>query len=63
MTGAELKRIRERLGMSQSEFADALGVQRNSVSRMELRREVSRMTEFAVKYLVLTMSKKTKKER
>ena len=61
MTGVEVKRARKRLGMSQHEFADALGVQRNSVSRMELRREVSRMVELAVKYLLLMSKNKRRK--
>jgi transcriptional regulator with XRE-family HTH domain len=53
MTGAELRKARKRLGMSQLQLAEKLGVQRNSVSRMELRAEVSRLVELSVSYLLL----------
>ena len=59
MTRAELRSARKRLGMTQAELAEALGMQRNSVARMENGRQpVMRTTELAVKYLLLSMSKK-----
>jgi transcriptional regulator with XRE-family HTH domain len=55
----ELKRARERLSMTQAELAEALGMQRNSVSRMENGSQpIVRTTELSVKYLLLVMSKK-----
>jgi DNA-binding XRE family transcriptional regulator len=59
MTGSELRQARARLGMTQKEFGEALGVHWNSIARME-RDEfpVIRTTELAVKYLLLTESKK-----
>ena len=61
MTGAELRKARERLNITQTELADAIGMQRNSVARMERgERPVLKHTELAVKYLLLTMSKKPK---
>ena len=44
--------------MTQAEFAEKLGIKRNSLSRIELRDEVTRMTEYAVRYLLLLMEKK-----
>ncbi len=59
MTRAELKRERERLGMTQAAMAEALGMQRNSVARMENGRQpIMTTTELAVKYLLLIMRKK-----
>lgn len=59
MTRMELKRARERLSMTQAELAEALGMQRNSVSRMENGSQpIVRTTELSVKYLLLVMSKK-----
>lgn len=59
MTGAELKRARAKLGMTQKELGEALGVHWNSVARME-RDEfpVIRTTELAVKYLLIMKTKK-----
>jgi transcriptional regulator with XRE-family HTH domain len=64
MTGAELRRARERLGLTQEKFAEALGMWRNSVARME-RSElpVMKHTELAVKYLLLTMEKKSQRRK
>ncbi len=60
MTGAELTRARKRLGMTQAKLAEVLGMQRNSVARMENGRQpIMRTTELAVEYLLLTMSKKS----
>ena len=59
MKGGELKRARARLGLTQKELGEALGVHWNSVARME-RDEfpIIRTTELAVKYLLLMESKK-----
>ncbi len=58
MTGAELKGAKERLGMTQAAMAEALGMQRNSVARMERgEQRIMRTTELAVKYLLLNMRK------
>lgn len=63
MTGAELRRARERLGLTQREMAEAIGWQRNSIARCERgERPISRVTELAVKYLLLTMGKKHKRK-
>ena len=64
MTGEELKRARAKLGMTQKELGGALGVHWNSVARME-RDEfpIIRTTELAVKYLLITESKKKGKTR
>lgn len=59
MTGAELKRARMRLDMTQAELAEAIGMQRNSVARMERGDQpVMRTTELAIKFLLVTESKK-----
>jgi DNA-binding XRE family transcriptional regulator len=64
MTGAELRRARERLGMTQAELADALGVWRHSVARMERSESpVMKHTGLAVKYLLLTMGKKSQSKK
>ena len=64
MTGAKLKRNRQQLGMTQAGLADALGMQRNSVARMENGRQtIVRTTELAVKYLLLTMRKPKRRKR
>jgi transcriptional regulator with XRE-family HTH domain len=64
MTGAELRKARERLNITQTELADAIGMQRNSIARMERgERPMLKHTELAVKYLLLTMSKKTKRRK
>ena len=58
-----MKRARERLGMTQAELAEALGMQRNSIVRIENGSQpILRTTELSVKYLLLTM-KKTKGRR
>lgn len=40
MTPQELRAIRERLGLTQTQFADALGIAKNSVWRMENGRQI-----------------------
>jgi DNA-binding XRE family transcriptional regulator len=64
MRGEELKRARARLGMTQKELGEALGVHWNSVARME-RDEfpIIRTTELAVKYLLLMQSKKRRRNK
>ena len=59
MTGAQLKQARAKLGMTQKELGEELGVHWNSVARME-RDEfpIIRTTELAVKYLLVMQSKK-----
>ena len=64
MIGQELKRARARLGMTQKELGEALGVHWNTVARME--RDVPgcpiiRTTELAVKYLLVMKSKRREK--
>jgi DNA-binding XRE family transcriptional regulator len=58
MTKAQLRRARERLGMTQKQLAEAIGMRETSIARMEngLQR-IMRTTELSVKYLLLTMSK------
>ena len=59
MTSKELKRVRERLGMTQAELGEALGMQRNSITRMELGlRPITKVTALAVTHLVAMKSKK-----
>ncbi len=64
MIGKGLKRARARLGLTQKELGDALGVHWNSVARME-RDEfpIIRTTELAVKYLLIVESKKRGKNK
>jgi transcriptional regulator with XRE-family HTH domain len=63
MTGKELRRARKRLGMTQIELAEAIGMQKNSVAMIERGlRPVMKTTELAVKYL-LVMSKREKEKR
>ncbi len=58
MTEAGLKRARKQLGMTQAALAEALGMQRNSVARMERGEQpIMRTTELAVKYLLSIMRK------
>ena len=61
MTGTELRRARERLGMTQKELGEALGVHWNSIARMERDYDsfpITRTTELAVKYLLVMKSKR-----
>ena len=64
MTGVDLRRTRDRLKMTQSELADAIGMKRNSIARMERNeRPLLKHTELAIKYLLLTMSKKSRRKK
>ena len=60
MTGMKLRQARrKKLRMTQAELAEALGMQRNSVARMENGRQpIMTTTELAVKYLLLIMRNK-----
>ena len=50
--------------MTQAELAHALGVQRNSVARMERdERPIMKTTELAVRYLLVMKSKKEGKTK
>jgi DNA-binding XRE family transcriptional regulator len=61
MTGAELRKARERLNMTQTELAEAIGMKKNSIARMERdERPVMKHTKLSVKYLLLTMRKTTR---
>ena len=59
MTGKELKRLRQALKMTQRELGEALDLNKNTVARAE-RDEIPipRVTEFAVKYLLIMKTKK-----
>ena len=59
MKGSELRRLRKRLTMTQANLADALGMQKNSVARMERdERPIMQTTELAVRYLLIMKSKR-----
>jgi len=60
MTGGELRHIREqRLRLTQTKLAEAIGMQKNSVARMERdERPIVKTTEMAVRYLLVMKSKK-----
>jgi DNA-binding XRE family transcriptional regulator len=61
MTGEQLRHARKRLGMTQSELAEAIGMQKNSIAMIERGlRPVMKTTELSVKYL-LVMSKNRRK--
>jgi DNA-binding XRE family transcriptional regulator len=58
MTGKELRRMRKRLEMTQAELAQALGLQRNSITLMEAgERPVVKATELAVRFLLVKFKK------
>jgi DNA-binding XRE family transcriptional regulator len=59
-----MREARKRLGMTQKELGEALGVHWNSVARME-RDEfpIIRTTELAIKFLLITRKKKEGKRR
>jgi DNA-binding XRE family transcriptional regulator len=62
MTAAELKKAREKqLKMTQAELAEALGMQRNSITRMEMGiQPIVTTTELAIKYLLAQSRKRGK---
>jgi DNA-binding transcriptional regulator YiaG len=52
MTGKEIKAIRERLGLTQTELADKLGITRNAVTLWEIgQRNPSSLAALAIKAL------------
>lgn len=58
MTAAQLAKLRAKLGMTQEELAEHLGVTRNSVARWEMgRHPISARTERALKLLQQTVTK------
>jgi transcriptional regulator with XRE-family HTH domain len=63
MQGSDLRRARKALGKTQREFAEALGLNKNTVARAE-RDEIpiQRTTELAVKYLLVMETKKKGKK-
>jgi DNA-binding XRE family transcriptional regulator len=64
MTGEELRRVRHRLGLSQTGLAEAIGMRKNSVARMERGElRVMKHTELAVKYLLLTMENESQRRK
>jgi DNA-binding XRE family transcriptional regulator len=63
MTPALFKALRARLGLTQAELAEKLGVERNTVNRWEMGLlPIQKITELAVKYLELDL-KKSKRDR
>ena len=64
VTGKQMREARKRLGMTQKELGEALGVHLNSVARME-RDEfpIIRTTELAIKFLLITEKKRREKRR
>jgi len=64
MTGAELRRARKRLGMTQKQLGEALSVHWNSIARMERDEfQIIRTTELAVKYLLVMETKNRRNKR
>lgn len=65
MTKEQLKQARKRLGMTQSELAEAIGMHgKNSIAMIERGlRPVMKTTELSVKYLLLVSKKRERKKR
>jgi DNA-binding XRE family transcriptional regulator len=64
MEGSELRRARIRLGLTQAELAAKIGMERNSIARMERgERPVKKHTEICLKYFALTMAKNPKRRK
>ncbi len=64
MTGEGLKRARKRLGMTQKQLAEAIGMQKNSLAMIERGlRPVMKTTELSVKYLLVMSQRKGEKKR
>jgi DNA-binding XRE family transcriptional regulator len=62
MTGKGLRAARKKLSMTQTRLADAIGMRKNSVARMERdEAPVMKTTELAVKYLLLVKESKPKR--
>jgi transcriptional regulator with XRE-family HTH domain len=64
MTGQELRQARMRLGMTQKQLAEAIGMQKNSLAMIERGlRPVMKTTELSVRYLLVVSKRKGKKKR
>ncbi len=62
MTGRGLRAARKKLNMIQAQLADAIGMRKNSVARMERDESpIMKTTELAVKYLLLVKESKPKR--
>jgi DNA-binding XRE family transcriptional regulator len=64
MTGKQLWQARKKLHMTQSELAEALELHKNTIARAE-RDELAilKVTELAVKYLLIAEYKKQKENK
>jgi predicted transcriptional regulator len=61
MTIRELKAARKRLGLSQEALANAIGMRKTSISRMEMGiQPILKTTELSIRYLLM-MSKKPRR--
>lgn len=57
----DIRKARKRLHMTQAQLADALGMKKNSIARMERgERPVMPVTELAIKYLFVKMTRASK---
>jgi transcriptional regulator with XRE-family HTH domain len=64
MTGRELRRIREAMGLTQRQLAERLGMTSTSVARMERgEQKIMQVTTLAVKYLQVMEFKKRGKKK
>ncbi len=64
MTPPEYKSLRERLGLTQAEFAVAAGVTRETVAKRETTARITLEAELAIRFLVAEKAKKvTRKSR
>lgn len=62
MVPAQLKAIREQLNLNQAEFAEALGVRMNTVSRWELGQlPISQTVSLAAEHLLCKKRKASKR--
>jgi DNA-binding XRE family transcriptional regulator len=59
----DIRQARKRLHMTQQQLADALGMKKNSIARMERgERPVMPVTELAIKYLFTKMTKASRRK-
>jgi transcriptional regulator with XRE-family HTH domain len=64
MTGGELRRIREAMGLTQRQLGERLGLTSTSMARMERgEQKIMQVTTLAVKYLQLMEFKKRGKKK
>ncbi len=52
MTGTELKDLRDKEGMTQEQLGQKLGVNRDTIRRYELMKEVPEMVSLAIRKLL-----------